>query len=357
MNPYPSKKEKLIYLSKMIIIYIGSVVFSSSIFANPVLDHVAAGNVSIEQAPNSTVINQASQKAIINWHSFNIGAQEATHFNQPNGGVALNRISPTQGASQIYGKLSATGQIILVNPAGVYISPSAFINVGGIIATTAGITDANFLNGNYKFDQVSPYSGSIINQGQIIAANHGLVALVGNSVQNDGTIQANMGKVVLASGETFTMSFSGNTMIGFAIDKNTMQRGIDQHGNPLPDGVKNSGIILADGGSVLVTAKTAANVLDHVINMDGIIQAQSVNQINGEIVLSGSDESGVVRIAGKLNASGKSPNEKGGTVKVTGHNILLTNSADIDVSGDTSGGNIYIGGNYQGKGPLPNANA
>src|SRR5690606_9339809 len=43
--------------------------------------------------------------------------------------------------------------------------------------------------------------------------------------------------------------------------------------------------------------------------------------------------------------------------KVLGYNILLDSPAVIDVSGYQGGGNIYIGGDYLGKGPLPNANA
>ncbi len=48
----------------------------------------------VQQNQNSTVVNQTSQQAIINWKSFNIGGNESTHFQQPAGGVALNRISP-----------------------------------------------------------------------------------------------------------------------------------------------------------------------------------------------------------------------------------------------------------------------
>src|SRR5208282_294268 len=107
------------------------------------------------------------------------GKQQATHFIQPAGGIALNRISPTQGASQIYGVLTATGRIILVNAAGIYFGPSAYVNVGGLIATTADISDRNFLNGIYQFTKVPGYSGAIINEGQIIAAQHGLIALLG----------------------------------------------------------------------------------------------------------------------------------------------------------------------------------
>src|SRR3990167_4179426 len=110
---------------------------------------------------------------IINWQSFNIGAQESTHFQQPAGGMALNRINPSQGVSEIYGRLTATGQIILMNPAGIYFGPSAYVNVGGLIATTMNMADQDFLQGTYRFSSsLTNYAGSIINRGKIIAANH-----------------------------------------------------------------------------------------------------------------------------------------------------------------------------------------
>lgn len=343
-------------LKQTIVLFV-TILICTSASANPVVDHVSSGNVSIQQTPNSTVINQTSQKAIINWKSFNIGQSEATHFQQPAGGVALNRISPTQGASSIYGRLTATGQIILVNPAGIFFGPGAYVNVGGLIASTKDISDKNFLDGNYHFDGVSPYSGSIINQGQIIAADHGLVALIGDGVQNNGLIQANVGHVVLASGDAFTMSFAGNDLVHFSIDVKSTKAGVDQNGNRLKDGVSNTGSIIANGGSILVSASAAQGVLDHMINLEGVAQARSVYQQNGEIILSGDADSGVVRVAAKLDASGKNKTEKGGNITITGHNILLDNNSSIDVSGDAGGGNIYIGGGVKGQGTLAHANA
>ena len=134
-----------------------AILVTSSTYSNPILNNISSGNVTIQQAPNSTVINQSSQKAILNWRSFNIGKGESTHFQQPAGGVALNRISPTQGASQIYGVLTATGRIILVNSAGLYFGPSAYVNVGGLIATTAEISKWNFLHDNYQFNNIPGY--------------------------------------------------------------------------------------------------------------------------------------------------------------------------------------------------------
>lgn len=337
--------------------FASTVFFTASVFANPVLDHVSAGSATVQQTQSTTVVNQSSQRAVINWQSFNIGANESTHFQQPTGGVALNRISGSQGASQIYGRLTATGQIILVNPAGIYFGPSAYVNVGGLVAATANLSDQDFMSGNYKFTNATALAGSVINEGTIIASQHGLVALVGSAVSNKGTIQADLGKVVLASGEAFTMSFAGNDMISFTIDSESTKRGRDQNGNELSDGISNTGSIIAHGGSVMVTARAASGVLNNVINLAGVVEVKSVSQKNGVLILSGDPNNGVVRVAGRVDASGKQVGEKGGSIDITGYNILLADGSLLDVSGDRGGGNINIGGNYQGVGPLPHANA
>ncbi len=328
-----------------------------SALANPTGGQVGAGNVVITNpSPNSVQINQTSNKGIINWQSFNIGQHEHTHFQQPVGGVTLNRISPTQGVSQIYGTLTATGRIILVNPAGIYFGASAYVNVGGLIASTANISNQDFMNGIYQFSKVDGYSGAIINEGTIIAANNGLIALVAPGVINNGRIEANLGHVVLASGEAFTMSFSGDNLINFSIDQGTTSQGVDKNGRKLSDGVSNTGTILADGGKISVTAKAASGVLDNVINMAGVAQARSVSQNNrGEIILSGDPDNGSVIVSGKLDASGKAAGQKGGTVKILGKQVALIDDAVVDVSGDQGGGEILIGGNLQGAGPEYNA--
>ncbi len=344
------KKWKIINEENLLKLLLGVVVciFTTCSVANPVVENIGAGNVTIQQTSNSTVVNQSSQQAIINWQSFNIGKTESTHFAQPNGGVALNRINPQQGASQIYGRLTATGQIILVNPAGIYFGPGSYVNVGGLIATTADISDKNFLSGNYIFDKPSPYSDAMIqNQGTIIAAQQGLIALVGSNVSNTGYIQAEMGHIVLASGNTFTVSFAGNDMINFAVTDTTSKSG----------SVTNTGSLIANGGQILVSANQASNVLDNTIDLEGVVQAQSVQQQGGDIIISGNSNGGVVNVAASIDASGKHSGEKGGTVDITGYDILLNSPTVIDVSGDAGGGGVNIGGNLHGVGPLPNANA
>jgi len=325
-----------------------STLITTAALANPTGGVVTGGEASIQQTPNTTTINQTSQRAIINWQSFNIGSQETTHFQQPVDGIALNRISPVQGVSQIFGTLTATGKIILINPAGIYFAPGAYVNVGGLIATTTGISDdKKFMSGQYSFDQPTPYANaSIINRGTIIAANHGLVALVGPNVTNSGVIRANLGEVALASGDTFTVDFSGDNMINFAV-------GQSAHSGS----VTNTGSLIANGGIVQITAQQAQSVLDNIINLQGVIEAKSVYKHRGEVIISGAPDAGVVNVAANIDVSGLASGQIGGTVNITGHNILLGSNTVINASGDAGGGVINIGGNKQGKGVLPNANA
>ena len=128
-----------------LVVLIISISFATSALSNPVLNGVTSGGATVTQSGNTTTVNQTTDKAIIEWNSFNIAAGEKTQFVQPGASsVALNRINPTQGVSQILGKLTSNGQIILVNAAGIHFGSGAMVNVGGMIASTADITNANF---------------------------------------------------------------------------------------------------------------------------------------------------------------------------------------------------------------------
>ncbi|WP_175888456.1 filamentous hemagglutinin N-terminal domain-containing protein, partial [Burkholderia contaminans] len=101
--------------------------------------------------------------------------------------IALNRVVGNNG-SQIHGQLDANGKVFLVNPNGVLFGSGAQINVGGLVASTQNIADADFLAGNYRFSGNS--TASIVNDGRITAADGGSVALLGARVSNNGVIQA-----------------------------------------------------------------------------------------------------------------------------------------------------------------------
>jgi hypothetical protein len=102
-----------------------------------------------------------------------------------------------------------------------------------------------------------------------------------------------------------------------------------------------------------MTARAAQGVQDAVINNSGMVQATSVRQENGEIILEA--DNGTVANSGTLDASGKATGETGGTVKVLGQQVAVADGAKIDVSGDAGGGTALIGGNSRGQGPEINA--
>jgi filamentous hemagglutinin family protein len=323
--------------------FLSTLIFVSVSYSNPSLNNVENGSASISQTATTTTVNQTSSKAIINWNSFNIAAGEKTQFVQPNSSsVALNRINPLQGASQIYGSLTSNGQIVLVNAAGIHFGAGSMVNVGGMIASTSDITNANFLAGNYIFSIPGNYHGDIINEGRLIAANHGLIALLGNNVQNNGLIEAESGSIVLGAGKVFTLDFYGDQLINFTVNESA------KHGGK----IKNTGTLLADGGKILVTAQAARSVLDNAIDMQGVAQARSVDKQSGEIILSSDAD---ISVAGTLDASGVSAGALGGTIEVLGNNIKLTSTARVNANGDAGGGIILIGGDFHGDGPEQNA--
>lgn len=316
--------------------------------------NVAAGNVTITQPTGSDlVVNQTSNKAIINWQNFDILNGESTRFNQPgSNSVALNRVgsgSPTQ----ILGKLSANGKLVIVNPNGVFFGATSQVDVAGLVATTADISNQDFLNGSTHFNLPGRPDASIINKGRITAAEGGLVALVAPGVRNDGVIQARAGTVQLASAQTMTVDFYGDGLFSFAVGEKTTQKAKDENGNTLNAAVENNGVISAAGGTIMLTANAAKEIVTNAVNNTGVVEAKAARIEGGMIVFDGGE--GHVKLAGSIDASGKGAGQKGGKVTATGGSVQLAN-AQIDASGDVAGGEVRIGGDYQGGGNLARAN-
>ncbi|MBC8284161.1 MAG: filamentous hemagglutinin N-terminal domain-containing protein [Nitrospinae bacterium] len=329
-------------------------IFPSMVFALPTDPTVQSGSVTIDTvSPEKMNIYQGTTKAIIDWNSFNINTTEHVDFQLSQGGMTLNRITGND-PSHILGKLSSNGDLWVVNPNGIVFGNNSQVDVRGLVATTSNITNSNFLSGNYNFDIPSSFSNTIVNQGIITAAEGGLVALVAPGVKNLGVINARLGKVSLASGKTFTLDLYGDQLINLGIDSKVVNQVTGMDGEVLSSLITNSGSIFADGGVVQLGVNAAQDIVDHVINMDGVIQAQSVMEKNGKIILMGGDE-GDVHISGTLDASGYNAGETGGEINVLGHLVGLYGTGFIDVSGDSGGGTLLFGGDYQGNGVVPNA--
>ncbi|MHB8911597.1 MAG: two-partner secretion domain-containing protein, partial [Lysobacter sp.] len=260
--------------------------------ATPVGGVVTAGEATIKTGVN-TIITQSTSNVVINWQSFGIGTGQTVQFVQPgSSSVALNRVLGAD-PSVILGNLSSNGKVFLLNPNGILFGNGSSVNVGGLVASTMSITDANFMAGNYAFTGAG--TGSIVNQGSINAADGGYVALMGRNVSNRGVISARLGSVALAAGEAVTLDVAGDGMLNVSVSQGAV--------NALAE---NGGLIRADGGRVLLTAQAAGSLLHTVVNNTGVIQAQTIENRNGTILLLGDMQTGSVNVGGTLDASAPS---------------------------------------------------
>ncbi|EKS9798735.1 MULTISPECIES: GLUG motif-containing protein [Burkholderia] len=292
-------------------------------FALPSGEAVTSGKADFVRSDDgrSMNINQHTDKLITNWQDFSIAGGERLAFNQPNSqSLALNRVIGSTG-SRIDGNLSANGRVFLVNPNGVLFGSGAQVNVGGLVASTQNLADADFLAGNYRFSGSS--TASVVNNGKITAADGGSVALLGARVANNGTIQAKLGRVALGAGNAFTVNFDGNGLLNLQVDAGA----VDAQAS-------NGGLLKADGGEVLMTARSAGNLLDAVVNNTGTIEARGLNARGGKITLDG----GIVKVAGKLDASAAATGAPTGTVLTRGERVTVANDTTVDTrSGNAAG--------------------
>ncbi len=290
----------------------------ANVHAQPNGAVVSAGGASIGGTPGNMLITQTTQNVAINWQSFGIKAGESVRFVQPtSSSVALNRVVGAD-PSNILGSLSSNGKVFLVNPNGILFGKSASVNVGGLVASTLALTDADFMANNYKFSGAG--AGTVVNQGTISAADGGYVALLGASVSNQGVIAANLGKVALAAGNAITLDVAGDKLLNVTVDQAAV--------NAL---VENGGMIRADGGQVLLTTQAAGSLLSNAVNNTGVIQAQTLENVKGSIKLLGGMGVGTVNVGGTLDAS--APNGgNGGFIETSAANVKIASDAKTTTS-------------------------
>ncbi|MGD9689201.1 MAG: filamentous hemagglutinin N-terminal domain-containing protein [Phycisphaerales bacterium] len=300
----------------------------------PEFGQVVAGQASFRQfGPNMTIT--ASNGAIINYWSFNIGPMESVRFVQPSSDSrVLNRITGPD-PSVIAGRLTSNGIVYIMNPSGVYFRQGALVNVGQIYAGAARLSDADFLAGHNHFTDIT---GSVVNEGHISAqAAH----LVGQTVSNPGTISAPGGIVTMVAGDDVLIGEAGGSVYvrvtsnGTPTTSATISRDSAR--------VSNTGTINAAGGS---TALVAGDVYGMAIFNGGNITARDI-RVEGQ-------GAGVVDVSGRLDASSTVPGERGGTIAVTGQHVRVQ-GATLDASGTAGGGRVMVGGDFQGGGNLRRA--
>ena len=238
--PAPSRLMMLLLASYGVVAY-----------ALPTGGQVVAGNISLQQSNVSTLnIVQGSQRGVINWGSFNVASGERVNFQQPgSSAVTLNRVIGGD-LSRIFGRIDATGQVFLINTSGIMFAPGSSVNVSGLVAATLDLSNSNFMSGQYRLSGNGNGLSVVSNAGNIQA---GYVVLAGAKVENTGTIVANGGTAALMAGDRVSLNVTGSDLVSVSIDA----AAVDAQ-------VRAGGVIQADGGQVIVGARSARSGRAHV---------------------------------------------------------------------------------------------
>ena len=291
---------------------------------------ISGGTPVVDRATNTMAINQSSERAILQWNSFNIGSAATVNFNQPSAAsVTLNRIDASSGASQIFGRLKATGQIYLLNQNGIVFGSGSQTNVGALVASSLNITQEaldNGIAGAFKqqkpaFTSFNDAQGNILPGGKIVveqgasieAKTGGKIMLFAPEVSNAGTIKTPDGQAILAAGQNVYLATSSDpTERGLLVE-------IDGGGSV---SVEKMGQIVAEHGGV--------SLLGFAVRQDGLVRATTSVRANGTIQLLARDSVQPYSYGGVVTAS---PTRTGsvefGKGSVT--EVVVDNSPDTTV--------------------------
>jgi len=290
----------------------------SSVEANPAGMTVGSGSASVVgQGPVLTVTT--SDRALLNWQSFNIAPGEKTVFNQPSPtSIVWNQILDAN-PSKIFGSIQANGIVVLANQQGFWFGPDSVVKAAGFVATTASGPGQGFFNGGPWSLEVPPPAANIINYGQLSVASGGSLFLVAEKVENHGVLSAPDGSLGLYAGKEVLISERPD---GRGLSAKVV----------LPAGaVDNFGRLTADAGSIALFAR--------VVNQDGIVQADSIREVNGTIEFYASSEVhlGAHSVTeAKGTGSSASP---GGAVTIRSDGVVTDDpTARVSVSGGVNGG-------------------
>ena len=298
---------------------------------------VIGGVASITRGGNTLSIDQSTTNAAINWQSFSVGSRATVGFHVPSAqATTINRVVGPD-PSVIAGRITSNGNVVIANQSGIVFTHGAQVDVNSLVASAPGISAANAVAGKLVFDQPARPGAAVVNNGDITIRQAGLAALVGPTVANSGVISARLGRVVLGGAAAATVDFYGDGLLSFDVTKQV--RPTANGGMAL---VTNTGTIVADGGTVTLSAAAVDGLVTNLVDAGGRISAPSVGSHTGSIVIDGTG--GSVTVAGQLLARGKAAGTTGGAIEVNATNsVTVAPGAVVDASGRAGGGVVAVG--------------
>ena len=283
--------------------------------ALPSGSRVTAGEVSVSSNGASMAIRQSSDRAAIQWQSFNIGKDSAVVVQQPSSqSVLLNRVTG-ESPSQIFGQLSANGQVVLINPSGVTFGKDGSVSAAGFTASTLGMADADFMAGNMRFARNGGTAG-IVNQGRIRSAG-GYVALLGARVSNEGRIETQGGAALLGAAEAIQLPLSATGRVKLELTPAQINASVAN---------TQEGVIVTEGGQVYLQAGAVNTALASVLH-SGQIDTSGAQGGAVHVLADG----GHIKVDGRITANSSQAGKQGGEI-VIGRDLqtgVLAQTTDV----------------------------
>ncbi|WJH41205.1 filamentous hemagglutinin N-terminal domain-containing protein [Aliirhizobium terrae] len=250
-------------------------------------------------------VKQTEQKAILTWDSFNVSERTDLTFDQKGNRdwVALNRVQGGASPSRILGNIKADGSVFVINQNGIIFGGASQVNVGALIASTAKISNEQFLNGGiYSSQTGSNWAPSFTDAAALLGngtgggvvkveagaqittrapasatSGGGFVLLMGGEVEQSGTITTQKGQTQLAAGDDFVLRR------GYGTDANQFSTTRGNEIAPLFDAgslaglVRNNGMISSTQGDITLAGRT--------IEQNGVLLASTSVSARGTIHL------------------------------------------------------------------------
>ena len=280
-----SLKSPKAFLCLLIMLFL-NILYVNKVYSLPQDYEVVSGTAEFNKVDNILTIN-ASDKAIVNYKSFDIAANERVIINLPDiNSQILNRVN-SDNATNIFGTITCNGVFILVNQSGIYIAPTANITSHGVILSTRDITNQNFLDGKLIFQKIGQrdLDKLLLNEGHINITNGGFGVLIAGAVENRGIITAKCGTIAIAGGNYVTLQMAGNSLISIAIEESVANTITDYNGNPVTDQIKNTGTLDAEGGTIILNASSINDIFTKAINLQGVVRANRFEDNDGTVKL------------------------------------------------------------------------
>lgn len=255
--------------------------------ALPSGEKIISGIDSIVRSGSNMTVHQGKPRAVIHWQNFDIGSQASVHFDQQSSSwKALNRVTGN-GYSQIFGNLTAKGQVYILNQNGIYFGSGSQVNVHSLTASALNLKDDDFLNlpdfsqggkETYTYDPSFANDATVSNHGTITAGELGSVFLIGPQVENNGTITARGGHAGLFAGDRVEISQDVFAEFTFNVEDGVTSGTATNFAVTL-DADKN------EVGGKIITERGWAGMHGSFVNQEGLIRAVTALEKNGRIEL------------------------------------------------------------------------